>query len=69
MTRSLDADLTIAYVRELAALFRRDETYYRGLRLGRQNWQRAECAKGKVAVLEELAKQLDQQAVSLKATA
>ncbi len=62
MTRRLDADVTIAYVRELAKEWRRDTVYF----LARLEPARARDARKAAIVLEELAKQLDQQAVAVK---
>ncbi len=65
MTRSLDADVTIAYVRELAQQWRRDESYYLMCKSGRNYLSAAKESRSKALVLEDLAQQLEQQAVKV----
>ncbi len=66
MTRSLDADVTIAYVRELAHVWQKDQAYFQGLPLTKDNYQRAARARIIAVVLEDLATQLEQHAVTVK---
>ncbi len=63
MTKYLDADVTIAYVRELAQAWRREEAQC--LRTPSGRWVQAQTARGKAICLEDLAQQLDQQAVKV----
>ncbi len=61
MTHSLDADVTIAYVRELAQMWRKEETTALAVR----DDFRFERLHAKAIVLEDLALQLEQQAVKV----